>query len=476
MAMKKIINILFVAVAMTVVTSCDDFLDITPDGQVKRDEMLSTAEGIEEALYGAYSQLRSTTLYGQELSYSYIEVMAQTMDCYGNEAVTALGTYDYKYSTVESMFEAVWTEMYKNISNVNSILNSSLIEGASSYPFTIYKGEALALRAFMHFDLMRLYAEQITLNPEADGIPYATEFSLNTPDFESLAKNYEHVIADLTEAERLLADEDDYKNTSLFMNDRQIHLNLHAVRALLARVYLTMGDKEQAYVYAKKVIDESGFELNAKTDIVGDLAGVLSRKETLFGVYFSGFYTNVSAKLQQTSSYYSLDPRDDIMDIYNESADGLDFRVNAYFSSVELGGSERVRLSKLTDIYELQGITSSRPSDLILGINMIRLPEMYYICAEALLDTDYETARDYFDAVLESRGLQPLKNRTDGTQLTQELINLDRYKEFIGEGQTFFNMKRQNLSIKSADGTTTFQPSNDIYVVPVPDVEHEHRY
>ena len=474
--MKKIINILFVAIAALSVTSCDDFLDITPDGQVKREDLLKTQEGIEEALYGVYAQLRSTTLYGQELSYSYLEVMAQTLDCYGNDPITALGQYDYKYSSVESVFGSIWTSMYNNISNANSVLNSPLIEGADSYPYTIYRGEALALRAFMHFDLMRIYAEQITLNPEAKGIPYATEFSLNTPDFESLAKNYEHVIGDLLEAERLLANEDEYKNTSLFMTDRQIHFNLHAVRALLARVYLTMGDKEQAYSFADKVIRESGFSLNSKIEINGDLAGVLSRKETLFGVYFSGFYTNVSAKLQQTSSYYSLDPRDDVMDIYNESADGLDYRVNAYFTSVELGGSERIRLSKFTDVYELQGIASSRPADLILGINMIRLPEMYYICAEALLDTDYDKALDYFDAVLDSRGLQPLANRANDNTLTQEMINLDRYKEYFGEGQTFFNMKRQNLPIKSADGTITFQPSNNIYVVPIPDTEYENRY
>ena len=474
--MKKIINILFVAIAALSVTSCDDFLDITPDGQVKREDLLKTQEGIEEALYGVYAQLRSTTLYGQELSYSYLEVMAQTLDCYGNDPITALGKYDYKYSSVESVFGSIWTSMYNNISNANSVLNSPLIEGADSYPYTIYRGEALALRAFMHFDLMRIYAEQITLNPEAKGIPYATEFSLNTPDFESLAKNYEHVIGDLLEAERLLANEDEYKNTSLFMTDRQIHFNLHAVRALLARVYLTMGDKEQAYFYADKVIRESGFSLNSKIEINGDLAGVLSRKETLFGVYFSGFYTYVSAKLQQTSSYYSLDPRDDVMEIYNESADGLDYRVNAYFTSIELGGSERIRLSKFTDVYELQGIASSRPADLILGINMIRLPEMYYICAEALLDTDYDQALGYFDAVLDSRGLQPLANRANDNTLTQDMINLERYKEYFGEGQTFFNMKRQNLAIKSADGTTTFQPSNDIYVVPIPDTEYENRY
>lgn len=474
--MKKIINILILAVSLVFTTSCDDFLDITPDGQVKRDELLNTKDGIEEAIYGVYAQLRSNSLYGQELSYSYLEIMAQTLDCYGNDAITALSNYDYEYSTVEYVFESVWTEMYKNISNVNSILNSPLIENATEYPYTVYRGEALGLRAFMHFDLMRIYAEQITVNPEADGIPYATEFSLNTPDFEKLAKNYEHIIADLKEAEELLADEDQYANTAVFMQDRQIHFNLYAVQATLARVYLTMGDKENAYIYAKKVIDNSGRTLNNKIDLVGDVAGVLSKKETIFGVYFAGFYNNVSTKLQQTSSYYSLDPRDDIMDIYNEEADGLDYRVNAYFTSVELGGSERIRLSKLTDIYELQGIASSRPTDLILGINMIRIPEMYYICAECLLDSDYDKALEYFDAVLVSRGLEPMANRIQGSTLTQELINLDRYKEFVGEGQTFFNMKRQNLPIKSVDGIKTYQPSTAIYVVPIPDSEYENRY
>ena len=69
-----------------------------------------------------------------------------------------------------------------------------------------------------------------------------------------------------------------------------------------------------------------------------------------------------------------------------------------------------------------------------------------------------------------------MANRIEGSTLTQELINLDRYKEFVGEGQTFFNMKRQNLPIKSVDGIKTYQPSTAIYVVPIPDSEYENRY
>ena len=455
-------------------TSCEGYLDITPDGQVKRDEMLATNEGVEDALYGVYAKLRNTTLYGQEMYFSSLEIMSQTLYCYGNTGVTALGQYDYNNTSVKNVFAMVWNDMYNNISNVNSVLNAPLVDGATAYPANIYKGEALALRAMMHFDLMRLFAEQITVNPNAKGIPYATEFSLKTPDFETLAENYNHVLADLQEAERLLADEGEYENTTSFMSDRMIHLNLHAVRALMARVYLTKGDKDKALEYAEKVIAQSGRQLKTKTEVINDVAGVLSKKECLFGVYFSGFYTQVSAKLQQTISYSSLDLRGDFMEMYEKGVSGLDFRTTAYFTSVDMGGTAKYRLSKFTDIYDLQNNASARPADLIQGINMIRLPEMYYIAAECLLDRDYQKALDYFNAVVTNRGLDALSGAGEET-LTQEVINTERYKEMIGEGQTFFNMKRQNLSIPSYDNSVTYRPEDGIYVVPVPDSEYENR-
>lgn len=463
------------AVGITIAaTSCEGFLDITPDGQVKRDEMLATNEGVEDALYGVYAKLRNTTLYGQEMYFSSLEIMSQTLYCYGNTGVTALGQYDYNNTTVKNVFAMIWNDMYNNISNVNSVLNAPLVDGANAYPANIYKGEALALRAMMHFDLMRLFAEQITVNPNAKGIPYATEFSLKTPDFETLAENYNHVLADLQEAERLLADEGEYENTTSFMEDRQIHLNLHAVRALMARVFLTKGDKEKALEYAEKVIVQSGRQLKTKTEVINDVAGVLSKKECLFGVYFSGFYTQVSAKLQQTISYSSLDLRGDFMEMYENGVSGLDFRTTAYFTSLDMGGTAKYRLSKFTDIYDLQNNASARPADLIQGINMIRLPEMYYIAAECLLDKDYPKALDYFNEVVTNRGLDALSGEGEET-LTQEVINTERYKEMIGEGQTFFNMKRLNLSIPSYDNSVTYRPEDGIYVVPIPDSEYENR-
>lgn len=468
--MKFIITALFATLLLSV--SCDDFLDITPDGQVKRDPLLSTPEGIEDAMYGVYSQLRSPSLYGEELYFSALEILSQTMWCYGSTGVTAMSEYKWDHSSVQGVMEAVWTAMYKNISNVNSVLDAPLVAGATEYPYTIYRGEALGLRAFMHFDLVRLFAEQYTVNPEADGIPYATEFSLNTPDFEPLAKNYEHIIADLTEAETLLADETLYENESNFMLDRQIHFNLYAVQATLARVYLTMGNNDMAAEYALKVIAAGKQTLKEKTEVVNDLAGVLSVKETIFGLYYPGFYTNVNGKLQQVTSYYSLDLRSDFMELYEKDAAGLDFRTMAYFSESGIGDNVKYRLCKFTDIYEMNNMVSSRPAHLIQGVNLIRLPEMYYIAAEALLSSDYDKALQLYNDVRVHRGLDPLEVEKT---LTVELLNDERYKEMIGEGQTYFNFKRQNLTIESHDGTRIYKPVDGIYSIPVPDIEIENR-
>ena len=479
--MKTFKTIIITLACSLALTACEDFLNITPEGQIKRDELLETPEGIEDALYGAYAQMRNQSLYGQELSFSTVELLAQTLTCEGNKTIEALTKYDYANTSVKGIFEGIWTAMYKNISNVNSILDAPLVASASEFPYTIYKGEALGLRAFMHFDLMRLFAHQITQVPHAGGIPYAKSFSLNTPPFESLAQNYEHILADLHEAERLLADEAKYVNTSVFMTDRQIHCNLYAVQALLARVYLTKGDKAKAAEYAQKVIDHSPYRLNDKTEVDGDLAGVLSRNETLFGIYFAEFYTNVYAKLEATTSYSSLDPRADIEEIYAQEEQGADFRKSANLKSVDRGGSATLRLSKLTDIYELGGNVSDRPKDRILGINLIRLPEMYYIMAEALLEaTDTIGATKYFDCVLESRGLTALSARMPADTITQERINLEHFKEYIGEGYTFYNLKRQHLPIDAWDAKTnslrTEAPDTAIYRIPIPDSEYANRY
>lgn len=482
---KKIINTIYVSlIALTLLfqTGCNSFLDIRPDGELPGPRLLKNDKGFESAIYGAYASMRSSNLYGMRQSHQMTEVLAQYFECFGNEFVNQVTTYNYTNSLVEDAIYNVWFETYKNIANVNNVLISLEKFSDSDFRYyNLYKGEALGLRAFMHFEILRYFTENIQKNANAEGIPYSTKFALSPSDFVSANKAYELIINDLTEAEKLLAADAEYYTypkvnpDEPFIRDRETHFNLYAVQATLARVYFTKGDYQNAAIYAKKVVDSKKFDLLSKSDIAeGKMRGVLYPKETIFGIYSTDYYTTVSVRFYQEVTFSSYNPRKDMKSIYEKEQKGHDYRWEGYFKTPTTSAGT-IRFIKLVDLYQLDNIEYQRPKEYIKGINMIRLPEMYYILAESLITSNPQQAADYFDTVLESRGLIGLQDRTEANEkiLTIERITDERYKEFIGEGQTFLNMKRLNLNIKKTDNTIV-EASNSIYVWPIPFDELEY--
>lgn len=468
-------NIVFILGILITGSSCENFLDVHPKGEVTGKDLLQDQKGFENALYGVYATMRDQTLYGRYLSYHTIDIMAQYYTSFGNTYVTELRAFNYKQTDVETEFYNIWCKMYNNISNVNNILeNLDNISASSLKYYNIYKGEALGLRAFMHFDLLRIFSEQITLNPEAEGIPYATQFSLTAPEFLKAKAVYTRIKNDLKEAEKLLNDPELYNSATAvdnYLKDQSIHFNLQAVQGTLARVYLTENNIDSALYYAEQVINSQKQSLLKKTELKDALAGVLSPQETIFGIYYKGFYESVLKDLYQSISFYSLNPRYNIENIYRQNRVGNDYRWDEWF--IPATSTSSIRLKKITDIYQLNNRTC--PAEVIQGINLIRLPEMYYIASEAsLLKGDYPTALNYFNQVLESRGLTALDERIPVETLTIERIDEERYKEFIGEGQSFFNMKRRNLDIQDADGQLV-KASPNIYNIEIPEQEFDYR-
>ena len=163
-------------------SSCDSFLTCNLKVRYWKRDLLKDAKGFENALYGVYAKMGSTNLYGQNLSYSALDLMAQYYTSTNNEEVEPLIKYDYTNTKAEDLFYNIWCDMYSNIAYANNVLEhlkNSLPADMQFY--NIYKGEALGLRAFMHFDLLRIFSEQITENESADGIPYSTRFSFVCP-------------------------------------------------------------------------------------------------------------------------------------------------------------------------------------------------------------------------------------------------------------------------------------------------------
>ena len=97
---------------------------------------------------------------------------------------------------------------------------------------------------------------------------------------------------------------------------------------------------------------------------------------------------------------------------------------------------------------------------------------MYLIAAEALLETNYPKALEYYNAETGSRGLPALKAET---QLTKDMIFNEYHKEMFGEGQVWYNMKRLNKDIISNLDSKIIPASEDIYVIPIPQDEFNYR-
>ena len=110
---------------------------------------------------GVYIKATDASIYGQDLSYGFIDVMSNT---YSIDLSGGIFQYaqelDFNNATIKNKASGYWNNLYYMIANCNRILEN--LDGKESlFPkgnFEIIKAEAKALRAFFHFDILRLYA------------------------------------------------------------------------------------------------------------------------------------------------------------------------------------------------------------------------------------------------------------------------------------------------------------------------------
>src|SRR5690554_506656 len=123
-------------------SGCNKFLDVKPAGELPADQLLNDEKGFESAMYGVYASMTKSSLYGQNLSYNMLEILAQYFTSFGNEHVQNLQEYDYKHGTVEAELLRIWSDMYNNIANVNNILKNLENYTTSDFEYyNLYRGE-----------------------------------------------------------------------------------------------------------------------------------------------------------------------------------------------------------------------------------------------------------------------------------------------------------------------------------------------
>ena len=161
---KKYFNIhstrwmLALLLGAVMLTSCDDFLDVRPKSEKVEDELFKNADGFESAIYGVYGSMQVNNLYGKEMLWGLTEIMAQDFD-QNTTSSRALARYQYSSNDdLQKRFANVWTAAYTSIGYANNVLKNLEGRSESELPlYNLYKGEMLAVRAYLHFDLLRLF-------------------------------------------------------------------------------------------------------------------------------------------------------------------------------------------------------------------------------------------------------------------------------------------------------------------------------
>lgn len=471
----------------TALTSCNDFLDVRPKGENLEADQFKTPAGFEAAIYGVYGTMQSGSLYGMDLYWGLTDVMAQDLansnDALGSDALAKYQYNDDDY--LRNRLASVWATAYQTIGYANNVLKNLQEKQKADFPlYNLYKGEMLAVRAYLHFDLLRLFC---STDPTKRGIPYTTTYEAKINEFKKVGEVYSLIIKDLQEAEQLLAEERDaivYPRNNgqyfKFQNFRETHCNYYAVLGMLAKVYWMQGDMDNAAKYAQMVIDSKKFPLVEPNEVQNVFAGKLSDRETLWGLYSTSYLQTVKSYLYTFQSFHSFNPYTDESGVshpmpydkvYAQDIDATsqDFRLQ-WFKK----GNQTVNLYKTVDIYTLDDreMAPKDWKDRIDGINILHVSELYLIAAEALLDKNYDKALEYFQAETSSRGLPALRA---GKTLTKEMIFNEYHKEMFGEGQVWYNMKRLNRDIQSNVELRTIPASENIYVLPIPVDEFNYR-
>lgn len=480
----KLSHIFISVLAAVSMTSCSEWLDVKPSDRISEEVNFSTLPGFKQALNGIYIELNANELYGRSLSCEFIEIMAQRYAVTSeNKSATEIMNLSFGGSTAQSRIESIWGKAYNLIANTNLIIENceKHRDVLPDEYYHLIKGEAYALRAYLHLDLFRLFGYTYNAESSSTAVPYYDRFKLDVAPTLSSHEYMEHVIDDLLIAEEELLDDPIVRygvagsSKDVFLSYRNLRLNLYAVQGVLARAYYYMQDDENAAKYARKVIDvqervfpwiqpialtRANVDRVFSTEVMFALQN-LSR-ESLYTTFFDGNSLKANALLA---------PREKVLkQIYEGTKADGDYRVMASFKgSAELNGVQYRVFNKY------QG-TDSLYNQMI---PMVRTSEAYLILAQ--VGDDNTERLNALNAVRNNRGLQSTVNPSEliHRDRLNSLLDMEWIKEFYGEGQLFYWYKRNAcIYMRSAIdeyNDSPYQVSTlSKYVLPLPDAESKY--
>jgi starch-binding outer membrane protein, SusD/RagB family len=245
--MKKYINKFLSIVLLLVMASCTD-LEEEPIGVLAPEGFFKTPGDVEAAIFGAYGRMASEPYYGRKLTLS-IQLLSDMCDI-GDRGTPARRQElnDFRAEANNGMVSEFWPRSYEIVSATNAAIAGAELLGEdviTEERRNALIAEARFARAFAYYHLVRLFGD----------IPYI-DYSVTDPEsVKALSKTpesevYASIIEDLEFGKQYLSME--------HPANVRTRPSKGSAYTMLASVYLTMGNWQEAYNNAKWVIDNAG--------------------------------------------------------------------------------------------------------------------------------------------------------------------------------------------------------------------------
>lgn len=455
----RIISKLILFCALITFISCEDFLEVKEVGKTSIPIYFSDMDGIRSAIPGAYSSVYE--YYDSEF-FLYPQVAGDLLklDAVG-EGIKMFEQYNYSSAPEQeaSAVGHIWSKTFLALANVNNILQYQpdllLKYPDNELELEKIKAQALFLRALIHFDLVRTYAQNYNYTEDAShiGVPILTK---SPGANDNVARNtvketYTQILEDLHNAEEIFTED----NVELF----PYFASKLSVQALLSRVYLYMGKWGNSEKYSKYVLDQ--INLTPRDEYVDMFRTLQPGREALF--VLSGEKKNSNVESFFATAGPVAFASDKLMNMFSDS---LDVRLEL-FQDIDGGGN-----ASTLKYYRPNIDQTSYGSDLYV----IRGSEVVLNLAEALAQQNsLEAAKDELKKIKgRALGIEPEIIIIE-TNNQKELLNRiaeERAKELSFEGHRFFDLtrKKENL-VRDPQTTSNVQridyPSNR-FILPIP--------
>lgn len=450
------------AIAMFCIsTGCKKYLDVDlPSNLTLTKDVFSNVESANGAMLNVYGQMFNGTTSPYYLSLT-TGLSADELIPYDQ----SLQSMFLNKATSEDFFtNTFWTTSYNMIYQANAVYEGSATSTTLSENLKQQlQGEALFIRAYLHFLLYNLYGDVpivITTNYEKNAVVTRN----------NKMEVYAQIVADLKSSITLLNDKYVDANGTTESKER-IRPNRLVASALLARVYLYMGDFQQAENLATTLIDNSNYAL---TDINGVFAA--NSMEAIWQLKFvaGSFFNTTEAINYILSSSPALSSQSEISKQLLSAFDDSDLRRTSW-------------IAKYTDNDVVPTVDYYYPFKYKVRFGadgkeystVLRLAEQFLIRAEsrAQLNKLPEAIND-LDIIRKRANLPLISVIKPGISKSAllDLVLAERRREFfIEQGHRWFDLKRTRTidnvmsTVTPAKGGGKWTPVKQLW--PIPETE-----